>query len=339
MSRTALGLRSRLLDSGVEGLSTIAVLIVLAPILLVWPWAVGTYALVVLGTVTLTYALIGEGLNFLYGTAGQLSVAQGGLMGIGAYVGALGLDRYGLSFWPALPLALTAGAVTALALGLVARRVRGHYFLIVTFAFAAVIAIVGDVAVGVTGGSLGLSITSVPPGIKLFGIDPLIGTYYLTLLFFFVGIGVAVYLQFSSFGRRLYAARHNPDLARALGMRLNRDRLLAFGISGAYAGVGGLLFAYAQQYVSPDTFDAWSGIEIILIVMLGGRRFVAGPLIGAAIVVLVPNALQFNPNINQMAFGILLIIVILFLPTGILGAGQNLAMRLLPASIKSRMVR
>jgi ABC-type branched-subunit amino acid transport system permease subunit len=259
----------------------------------------------------------------LYGTSGQLSVAQGALWGVGAYVAALGLQRWNIDFWVALPIAALAAGLVAGCIGFPARRIRGHYFVIITFAFASILPIFANNAIQLTGGNQGLVVSSAVRGTDAFGLDPLIGGYYVAFGLYLAALVAACFLQTSRFGHRLFAARHNATFAQSLGMNVDRDRLLAFVISGAFAGVGGVLYAYTARYVQPDLFNVWSGITFVMIVMVGGRGYLLGPLIGAVVAVLVPQALGFSPVFNRIAFGVILVLAILILPNGIMGASMT----------------
>jgi branched-chain amino acid transport system permease protein len=282
------------------------------------PWMGVSNSLLFLTTMVLIYAIVGQGTNFLFATAGILSVAQGALWGVGAYIAAIGLHRAGLGFWPAVALSLPIAALVAVLAGYPARRVQGHYFAIVTFAFAEMFVIFGNNAISLTGGNQGL-IVSGPVLPKSLPLTDLQAIYLVTLLFFALSLVAATLLKRSNLGMRLAAARVNAPLATSLGINVHRDRLMAFAVSGAAAGVGGVLYAYATRYAQPSSFDVWAGITFLTTVMIGGRGYVLGPTAGAAVALYVPHLLSLDPNVNQILHGILLIAVMLLLPKGILG--------------------
>lgn len=218
------------------------------------PWTGVSNSALFLTTMIMIYAIVAQGTNFLYSTAGILSVAQGALWGVGAYVAAIGLQRYNIGFGFALLLSIPAGAIVAILTGYPAKRVQGHYFAIVTFAFAEIFVIVGNNAVGWTGGNQGLIVAGRPLAGLSF-LSDLQANYLVAFLCFLGSLIAAVLLQRSGFGTRLAAAKTNSALAVSLGMNVVRDRLIAFAVSGAAAGIGGVLYAYLTRYAQPGSFD------------------------------------------------------------------------------------
>lgn len=284
--------------------------------------------------VAITYGIFAiclYGLGFLYGQTNYLSIAHSALMGVGAYTAAILFIQAGLGFWAVLPLAALLAMAAALLLGYPALRVSGYHFVIVTFAACELFVLAtrnlgGDEArKGLTGGAQGLDITD-PVG-AIFGqsfdinleLEPF---YYLVIGFLFITIVVTQILVSSPLGRTFRAIRENEPLARSVGIRANWYKILAFGISGLFAGVAGALFAYKLRHIAPDLFNSFEGVELALMVLLGGSRRLMGPLVGAIIVGFLPEVLDviglgLTPFQRQIVFGAMLVAVIILLPRGL----------------------
>jgi branched-chain amino acid transport system permease protein len=268
-------------------------------------------------TLALIFAIPVMGLGLLYGEGGQMSVANGALYGVGAYTGALGASSQLFSFWPALPLAAIAGAGAALVVGLTALRVRGHYFLIVTFAFAELWRIATVNLRTLTGGNQGILVLD---DIPLFGLadgGALLSLYYLSLAFAGLASLAVVVLRFSSFGRALRAVRENERLAISLGLNAPLVRLSAFAVSGALAAIGGVVYAYNVKHVGPDLFGAYAGIQIVLVLLIGGPRSPIGPIVGSMIFLLTPEFIYLDPVTTQIVYGVVLILIVHLAPNGL----------------------
>ncbi len=284
--------------------------------------------------VAITYGIFAiclYGLGFLYGQTNYLSIAHSALMGVGAYTAAILFIQIGFGFWAVLPLAALLAMVAALLLGYPALRVSGYHFVIVTFAACELFVLAtrnlggAEARKGLTGGAQGLDITE-PVG-AIFGqsfdinleLEPF---YYLVIGFLFITIIVTQLLVSSPLGRTFRAIRENEPLARSVGIRANWYKIFAFGISGLFAGVAGALFAYKLRHIAPDLFNSFEGVELALMVLLGGSRRLMGPLVGAIIVGFLPDFLDvigigLTPFQRQIVFGAMLVAVIILLPHGL----------------------
>ena len=267
-------------------------------------------------TLAFLFAIPAVGLSLLYGEGGQMSVASGALYGVGAYVAAIGAREHVLTIWLALPLAALAAAVAATLVGLTALRVRGHYFLIITFAFAELWRITMVNLRSLTGGNQGVMVLEpvTLPGIG--EIESLRAFYFLGLAATLLAAFIVVLLRCSAFGRALRAVRENERLAVSLGLNAARVRLVAFAISGALAGAAGTLYAYNLKHVGPDLFGATAGIQIVLVLLIGGARSAIGPLIGALLFSLLPEFVALDPITTQILYGFALIVIVLISPEG-----------------------
>ena len=303
--------------------------------------------------VAITYGIFAValyGLGLLYGQTNYLSIAHSALMGMGAYTAAILFMELGLGFWAVLPLSALIAMAAAILLGYPALRVSGYHFVIVTFAACELFVLVtrnlggSEARSGLTGGAQGLDITEAVGGFfgQSFDINlELEPFYYLVVGFVFVTIVITQILVVSPIGRTFRAIRENEPLARSVGIQTGFYKILAFGISGIFAGVAGALFAYKLRHIAPDLFNSFEGVELALMVLLGGSRRLMGPLVGAIIVGFLPGVLDvagigLTPFQRQIVFGAMLIAVIILLPYGLVQGIADLygyAKRLLAAHL------
>lgn len=286
-------------------------------VLLLWGQIIGSAKGIELATTALILCLCAQGLNIQYGLAGQLSIAQGAVWGSGAYAAALLESKAHVGIWLAFPVALAVGAFFAVIIGAPSMRVLGNYYVIVTFALASIFAVIMDNLTSVTGGDQGIYLTKGVSAIGPIKVGSTTGLYYLTGIAVVLGMLVAGMVHRSRFGARLVVAADNLDLALSLGLRVRFDRVAAFALGGGFAGVAGVLYAYSASYVQPTNFGTQMGIQMVLIVVLGGTGSVLGPVVGSIVTVFLPDVLPFSPFVDQCVFGALLVLVILALPRGV----------------------
>ncbi|WP_246731442.1 branched-chain amino acid ABC transporter permease [Methylocapsa sp. S129] len=287
------------------------------------PWFHPGYRLLSLATSTGVSAIALYGLAILVGQAGIMSVGHAALMGVGAYTGAILSRDLGMNLWTALPFAAIFSALAAGLVGLPSLRVGGHHFVIITFAFCGLLAIVLTNGGAFTGAASGLDIGAIAP---LFGVSfgKLQNVYLLVAFFVLASIALTWLVMVSRYGRTLRSIRENEKLASALGIDVRFHKIVAFMLSGAFAGVAGILQVYFLQHISPELFGAFPSVYIALMVMLGGPRMLYGPLAGALIVTFLPEVLNLDPIDARIAYGIGLIAVILLLPGGVMAGLASL---------------
>lgn len=260
-------------------------------------------------------SLAATGLAVLYGECGQMSVAHGGIIGVGAYVTILMLS-HGVPIALTLPAAPVIGCLVALLIGIPSLRLAGYYFVITTFAAAETMTIVAT-NLNFLGAAGGLSL---PENTSIFSHQT--GLYYISFGALIAVVILRHLLRASQTGSRLIAIRENEPLARALGVPTRRLKLVAFALSGAICGAAGFLFAFANQYVSPNDVGSAPGIILILVLVLGGGGTLLGPFIGAVIYYALPYVFPVSAVANQFATGIVLIAVMLVLPQGLVGSAS-----------------
>lgn len=263
------------------------------------------------------FAIAASGLAVLYGDCGQMSVAHGAIIGLGAYATVYAMQK-GVAPVLALAIAVVIGVVVAALIGIPSRRLQGHYFVITTFAAAEAISVIATNVSGF-GGPAGISL---PAGSGFLRTQS--GLYYTVFGTLVLIVIVRRLLQRTAFGGGLIAIRENERLARSLGVPTGRYKTLAFVVSGGICGLAGFLFAFANQYVSPADVGSAPGITLVLILILGGSRYWLGPIVGAALYYLLPYIFPLSAVQNQFAIGIVLVAVVLVLPQGIVGTVAGL---------------
>ncbi|RJR43242.1 MAG: branched-chain amino acid ABC transporter permease [Desulfobacteraceae bacterium] len=255
--------------------------------------------------------------SLLY-SAGLLTMAGAAFWAIGAYFSALLVMDGGFSFWVALPASGLAAALVGLVMGVIVVRVPGVAFLIKTLVLAMIVPeVFGHFEFfGSWAGILGIP---APERIGPLIFMRKIPYYYLGLFLLLLNIIAFQALYRSRVGRAWGAIRLNPNLAESLGINLNGYRMLAFVISSASTGIAGSFYAHYFQTLEPGMFSAFKAILIQIYSILGGLGFyIFGPVVGAAIMTFVPEMLRISKEIEPIITGVVLIVLVIFLPGGIL---------------------
>jgi branched-chain amino acid transport system permease protein len=291
------------------GLVVIAALIVI-------PMNFNRYGLFILSQwAVMTIAAMG--LNLTLGYAGQVSLAQGAFVGVGAYASAI-LTTHGWPLPAALGVSILASFIIGWLLGYPALRVQHHYLAFVTLAFSTLAFLVFRNESWLTGGIYGIS--NIPrPHILGFVTNKPLPFYYLCLGSLAI-VSLAVWwLIRSPWGRAFMALRENPLRAQSLGVDTRRYTLIAFAIGSALGGVAGGLYAPLTQYIDPVPFNLSLSLDLLMMVIVGGSGFFFGPFLGAMIAVLLPEWLRFTQGYYLMLYAIAVILLLIWSPTGILG--------------------
>ncbi len=292
------------------------VLLALLAVAIVVPPFANYYYLFVANLVAI-YVLLAIGLNILVGYTGQLAFANAAMFGIGAYATGLLQVRLGWSFWLAFPVGGVIAAAVGLAISLPALRLKGLYLALSTLAFAQATQWVFLHWDAVTFGAGGFK---TPP----LSFDPLpiskpLGLYYLSLLLAVVLFLFAQNLVASRVGRAFIALRDSDFAAESLGVDLLRYKALAFGLSGFYAGIAGGLNSALLNFVAPEGFDLFQMVLQKAMIVVGGLGSIAGSLLGAGIIVILLEALREVKGLQEIVFGALLVIFVLFMRGGLVG--------------------
>jgi len=276
-------------------------------------------------TTWLVFIIATMGLNLTVGYAGQKSLGHAAFFGIGAYTVAI-LLKAGISFWVGLPAAAVLCFVTGLVLGFPALRVQTIYLAFATLGFNTALWLVMRNEEWLTGGTFGINNIARP---SLFGLslDGNLAYYYLVLAF---AVGLAAVLGFllrSPWGKAFTALRDNAIRAESLGIDTRGYTLFSFAIGAVYAGIAGGLYASQVQFIDPALFTVGQSIMMYLMVVLGGPGYFLGPVLGAAVGVVLPEWLRFAQAWYLFIFGAAVVLLMIWLPDGLLSIPDRLRAR------------
>jgi branched-chain amino acid transport system permease protein len=300
------------------------ILIAILLIILIYPWVIQNGYFIHLAMVIGLAIIYGLGFNLLYGYCGQISFGHGAFYAMGAYCSVLLQTRLGISFWISAPLAVFFSGMIGFLLGLPILRLRHHYLGMATLGFGIVIEAVIVQWRELTCGPVGIMDIPVP---HFFGI-PLQGVsyYYLVAIFTLLAFFMSKNIIQSRFGRAFMAIRDNEDAAPSLGINPIFYKSLALGISGLYAGLAGVLYAYLNMFIGPECFGLKLSIDVVMISVVGGLGTTIGPIIGGVIVSLLPEFLYQFVDYHLTIYAFILLMFLLFMPKGIAGmleGGKN----------------
>jgi branched-chain amino acid transport system permease protein len=293
-------------------------MVVSAALLLLVPQFLKNYGIYLL-TYWLVFVIATMGLNLTVGYAGQKSLGQAAFFGIGAYTVAIML-KAGISWWLGLPAAALLCFVVGLILGFPALRVQTIYLAFATLGFNTAAWLIMRNEEWLTGGTFGIN-NIVRPSVFGFSLEGNLAYYYLVLAFA-VMLGVLLLgLLRSPWGKAFTALRDNPIRAESLGVDIRNYTLLSFAIGAAYAGVAGGLFASLVQFIEPAPFAVGASIMMYMMVVVGGPGYFLGPVLGAAVGVVVPEWLRDVPGVADWylpLFGAAVVLLMIWLPEGLL---------------------
>src|SRR5215216_782151 len=279
-----------------------------------------------LANVLMLYILVAMGLNILSGYAGASSIGHIALFGIGAYTQAILVTRYDWSFWPAVLAGAVVATLASLPVGLILLRLSGWYFSVVTLLLVVVVNDIWIQQKDLTGGGAGIFGLSLP---SLFGSELGLKEY----LYLLVVIDVAVFLMLrqlvdaSRWGRALQAVRDAEPAARAVGINPFMVRESALALSAFCAGLAGALFPALPGLINPESFPIIDSIFFLLAVLAGGMGTVPGPVVGTAVLYCLPQFLAETGGLKKYSFlvyGVLLLMLVIFLPEGLVGGIRRL---------------
>ncbi|WP_433727995.1 ABC transporter permease subunit [Actinoplanes sp. CA-051413] len=291
------------------------------------PYGLDSYAIHVVNVIVI-FAILAVGLGLCMGVGGQVNLAQVAFFGVGAYATAILTTEGGLGFWISALLALAATVAVGLVVGTPALRVQSHYLGIVTLGLA--LAFTNWVTnAELSGGAEGISAIPVPtlPGIDL---SSEYLYYYLELIVFAVSLAFGLFVVRTGLGRRMRAMRDDALAAGALGAEVPMLRMVAFLLASVYGGLAGVLYAGLIRYVAPESFGIANMFLLLGMVIIGGRQSLIGCVVGAVGLFLVREALVDHPTVAQIGYGAVVVLVVVFAPTGLAG---------LPARVRAGLDR
>ncbi|MBM4305211.1 MAG: branched-chain amino acid ABC transporter permease [Deltaproteobacteria bacterium] len=271
------------------------------------------------------FSILSVSLNIACGYTGILSLAHASFYGVGAYTVGLLTTKMGVPFWTAFLLGGVFAGICGLLIGIPTLRLKGDYFLIATLGFGEIFSkslINWDT---LTEGARG--ITNIPP-IQILGIrfDTDFSFFFFLLLIWIICVGSIYLIEKSPFGQILFSIAEDEDGVAALGRNPTYFKVLAMGLSAFWAGIAGGLYASYVGYINPNLFTINESILIFTMVLLGGLRSIHGVILGAFVLVALPELMRFiglpgpfAAVIRQMIYGMLLILIMYFRPRGLLG--------------------
>ncbi len=293
-------------------------------ILLALPFLVGLFFSEVLVNVGL-FILLGLGLNIVVGFAGLLDLGYVAFYAIGAYTTALLtstsveiLYAGGNPFWAALPLAIFFSVIAGIVLGIPVLKIRGDYLAIVTLGFGEIIRLVvlSDFLKPVLGGSRGIELIP-KPAIGSFEFSGPQQLYYLIFAGCIVAAFIALRLKDSRLGRAWGALREDEDVAEAMGINLVNTKLLAFAIGASFGGLSGAIFASKLAIIYPSSFNLLISINTLAVVIIGGMGSIPGVIVGALVLVGLPELLREFADFRLLIYGAALVVMMLVRPEGL----------------------
>jgi branched-chain amino acid transport system permease protein len=269
------------------------------------------------------YILMSLGLNLAMGSCGQINLALGAFMGVGAYAAALLNTRLGVPFWVNLPVGMVVSGIVGALIALPMLKVKSHYLALVTIGLAETINIILVNETWLTEGPLGISAIKMP-NLLGFPIDNAERFYYLVLACVLIGYLAARQIMSHRVGRSFIAIRDNDVAARAMGVNVAKYQVMANAICGVYCGVAGVLYAHMSTYISPDIFEFKTALFVLTLTLIGGMGSLPGSVVGGLALPLAQEYLRAFKNWQLVGFGLAIMLVVLFMPGGVMGLTRRL---------------
>ncbi len=283
------------------------------------PTLLKTYGLYLL-SLWLVYVIAAMGLNLTVGYAGLKSLCHAGFMGVGAYTVAI-MMKAGYSFWVASPVAIVICFALGLVIGFPALRVQLHYLGFATLGFNLLLVLFFRNEEWLTGGTFGIQNIK-RPGLFGMSLESNTSFYFLVLAVTIIfGVLLALLLR-SPWGRAFAALRDNPIRAESTGVNITAYTLMSFAIGAAYAGIAGALFAPLVNFIEPAPFGISNSLLFLMMVVIGGSGRFYGPVLGAAIALLLPEYLRFLKDWYLAVFGFTAVAMMIWLPGGLLSMSE-----------------
>jgi branched-chain amino acid transport system permease protein len=267
-------------------------------------------------TLAVISAILAVGVNLLVGYTGQVSLGHAGFYGIGAYTVAILTTQLNWSIWLSFAAAFIVSSLMGLVLGLPTTKLKGHFLGIATLGFGVIVNVVLNNWTGLTNGPVGIRDI---PSMTFFGISLQYKNYFLAFaLACLLVIVLLVYLVVNSaIGRAWKCIKRDEITANVCGINVSGYKLLAFSASGGIAGIAGALYASFMSFVSPEAFDLNQSITIVTTTILGGAGTLVGPLLGTGLLTLISEWLRNFHELRLVIYGMMLVIIIVFMPQGI----------------------
>lgn len=268
-----------------------------------------------LATEAITYGLVAVTLNLLMGFGGQISLGHGGLLAVGAYTSVIVATRYDLPFIVILLAAGVATGIVGFLLGLPAGRLRSHYLAVATLGFGVAVPQIALNLGSLTGGFSGLIMP--PQTLGSISLSSPVPLYYLALIVLLIAMAAVSSLLASPTGRRFMAIRDSEDTAPAMGINVRMTKLVLFSLSSFFCGLAGYLFALNNSIVEPNSFSFSLSLFFFAAVVVGGLASTWGPVIGAAVLVVIQQESVSLGGLSEAILGAAVVLVLVALPGGL----------------------
>jgi branched-chain amino acid transport system permease protein len=291
-------------------------ILVLVLLLLLCPLFLDVYLIYILNLIGIAIVLA-VGLNLVMGYAGQISLGHAAFYGTGAYTTALLMAKLSWPFWIALPLGGMVATTFGFLIGIPALRLSGPYLALVTLSFGEIFQLIITHWYKLTEGPLGLVVPAAKLGPVVFDKDKKL--FYLVLVICILLIILAYNVVKSKAGRAFVALRESEIAAQSIGINLTKYKLIAFALSAFYGGIAGGLYACVGHLVDPLDFGLFQSISYLSMIIIGGLSSVTGSIIGAIIIVVLQQLLGRLHSYQELVYGVLLLLILIFMPRGIQG--------------------
>jgi branched-chain amino acid transport system permease protein len=269
------------------------------------------------------YSMLAQSLGLIIGFTGQVSLCHAAFYGIGAYISALLALNFGWSFWITFWLGGVGAGIIAYLFGCLVLRLKGHFLAITTALFGILVTLVLDNWTELTKGPMGLPGIPNPSPIQLLGMKLQFASrteyYYLIFVFVFLMTFVIYRIVRSRIGKAMIAIRENEEVAQSVGINTMQFKLVAFSIGSGFAGIAGSFHAHYILFISPISFTLPESINILVMMIFGGMQTMAGPMVGAITLTFLPEFLRMTGALRLTLYGLALMLLIIFLPSGIVG--------------------
>lgn len=270
------------------------------------------------------FVIFGSSLNIVIGYLGEMSFGHAAFFGIGAYATTIWATGQFGGFWVGVIVAMIlCGLLAWIISQLTFRSLSGIYFAIVTFGIAEILRIIVLQWIDLTRGPMGISGID-RPSLLGFSLDNNLYYYYFVLLILIIVSFINYRIVNSAFGRVMVSIRESPDLSRSIGIDLLKYKTIAFVFSGVIAGLSGSLFAFYYGVITPHILGLEYTTIALIIVVIGGKGSLVGPFLGGLLFVVLPEYLHFDPVINMIIFGIILLLFVIYMPYGLVDGFKKL---------------
>ncbi len=309
----------------ITSVSAMAVIVTVLPLIFSLSRATGYYTDVMVFVAI--HSIIAAGLSLLLGYAGQISLGQAAFYGIGAYASGILTTRLDLSPWLGILAGMILAASLAYGVGLPALRLKGHYLAMATLGLGMIVYIVFNEFIALTGGPSGFG--EIPP-LHFVGIEisSTIGFYYLAWGMAIAVLWISLNIVDSRPGRALRAIHDSEKAAAAVGINITRAKVQIFVISAIYGALAGSLYAHFVTFINPPPFDVFFSVRVLMMVVIGGVGSIWGAYLGALLLTFLPEWLTFLEDFDVLAYGIILLGIVMFSPDGITGLASRIWLRI-----------